>query len=271
MHRRQSILSHRPKTSSAVDDAPRPKRFDTGMKRTASQIFRPQSPTHDHDIVETGMPLGRIKEGTTMMDLVHEHPHHRSQSTSHYPSDSQSFTAVVSGSVKYICRRLSSSSRRPSLSELGSNKMRKGSHDSSVPESFVPSLLHAEHHAPSTVKLRSGGGLFRKLSASISRRPAASGPSGDTAKFNPGPPPIPANYPPILPGSAARAAAAAANKEKREAEQTARFLANGASNVHMEDVTNDNESGVGMTCSPPIDSLSMPEKRIGKTYGPYVV
>jgi F-box and WD-40 domain protein 1/11 len=107
------------------------------------------------------------------------------------------------------------------------------------------------------------------------RRPAASGPSGDFARYNPVPAPIPSNYPPILsncppPGHAARQAAAAANsdritQQRRDQEQTQQFLAGHLVSTRDE-VIKDSESGVGMTCSSPITRTdSVQEKKLGMT------
>ncbi|KAF2175666.1 WD40 repeat-like protein [Zopfia rhizophila CBS 207.26] len=263
MHRRPSILSHRPKTSSAVDDSPGPKRFDTGMKRTASQTFH----THSHDVRDTGIPLGlgSVMEGKRVVEYPPSHSHSSSLSRA---------SQVVVGSYKQICRRLSSSSsRRPSLSNLSDSSSivaRKPSTDSphhrlQHQDSGVPPPLQEETPVPG---LHSKFSALKRLGSIRHRRPATSGPSGDTARFNPAPAPIPTNYPTLPPGSAARAAAAANNErlslQKREQEQTARFLASGMPSVHMEDVTKDSESGVGMICSSPIertDSVQQ-EKRL---------
>lgn len=111
-----------------------------------------------------------------------------------------------------------------------------------------------------------------KRFSSLRRRPAASGPSGEFAKYNPVPPPIPSGYPSLAPGSAARQAAAAANDARmsqlrKEQEQTRKFLESGTQpSNNFEHVINDSESGVGMSCSLPIaraDSV-LQEKKMGK-------
>ena len=117
-----------------------------------------------------------------------------------------------------------------------------------------------------------------KRFSSLRRRPATSGPSGDFAKYNPIPPPVPSNYPSHLPvgGSAARQAAAAANDARqvqlrREQEQTRKFLESGLPPADLEEVINDSESGVGMMCSSPISRTdSTQENKMGelKTYFP---
>ena len=77
-------------------------------------------------------------------------------------------------------------------------------------------------------------------------------------------------------GSAARASAAQFNAERREAEQTARFLASGELDdggigIGGQDdgdvEIKDNESGVGMSCSAEVESKEkVQEKRIGKSH-----
>lgn len=220
------------------------------MKRRASQNFQPQ---HAQDVRDAG-PLESVKEEAMMVNYHHQHPLEHTVT-----------------SLKQLCRRFSSSSssKRPAFSDAGPSKMRKSSHDSNIPEAFeiIPqSTLQPQSHMRNSVfrrigSIRGGG-----------RRSAASGPAGDVARFNPLPPPIPTNYasPPMIPtdssrGSAARAAAAAQNERvtqaKRDAEMTARFLADGIGNTCADDVTKDNESGVGMTCSSPIETNAQ-EKRI---------
>lgn len=267
-HRMSSILPHRPKTSSAVDDKTTGSttRLDASMKRTASQTFNLSSNTDERD---TGLSLKSLKKGSRVMEY--------SSSSSTY-SHGSSFSQMVSGSYKQICRRLSSSSsRRPSLSESSAPSL-KPTKSFDVPHQ----LLHQDSAFPTIQEKEAGlcGGrfsAFRRLGSIRHRRPAASGPSGETARFNPQPAPIPAGYPTLpLAGSAARAAAAAANNERlnvqrREAELTARFLASGTlPNSDMEDVIKDSESGVGMTCSPPVEQLqAIQEKRLGTYFYSY--
>ncbi|KAF2275522.1 WD40 repeat-like protein [Westerdykella ornata] len=110
--------------------------------------------------------------------------------------------------------------------------------------------------------------LFKRLgSIRPHRRPATSGPSGDFARFNPSPVPVPSDYPaptsaPVsataasAPGQAARAAAAAANNERlhklQRQEETTAYLDVLQSQRAMDDVLKDSESGVGMNCASPV-------------------
>lgn len=265
MHRRPSI-AHRPKTSSAADDSTaQPRPFEQSMKRTASQTFS----THGSDSRDASNALGAVHEGMSV-DYHTTHTHGASSSLSRASS-------VLDG-FKQIRRKLSSSSsRRPSLSTMldtpGSStasSSRKNStdmlrvplphHDSGLP------MTPTSTNPPVNAKVS----MLKRFS-SLRRRPAASGPSGEFAKFNPVPPPIPSNYPSLAPGSAARQAAAAANDARqtqlrREQEQTRKFLESGMPDVNAEEVINDSESGVGMMCSSPItrsDSV-LQEKKMGK-------
>ncbi|KAF2106141.1 WD40-repeat-containing domain protein [Lophiotrema nucula] len=263
MHRRPSILSHRPKTSSAADERDVAPRFDAGMKRTASQTFH--TPTHESR--DIGAHLTSVMEGASVVDYA---PSQHSHSSS-FSRASQ----AVGGSFKQICRRLSSSStRRPSLASIidmpiatSRKSLAEFPHQKlQHQDSGVPPMLHdgdvtAVHSKFSSLKGRFG---------SIRRRPATSGPSGESARYNPAPVPIPANYPtPMPPGHAARAAAAANNErlilQKREQELTARFLAGHLmSDGNVDDVIKDSESGVGMetTCPPLSRTDSVQEKRL---------
>ncbi|OCK95962.1 WD40 repeat-like protein [Cenococcum geophilum 1.58] len=247
MLQRKSNLSHRPKTSSAVDDGPGPQRFDTSMKRRASQLFHP----HVHDVRDTGPPaLGSVQEGTKVLRYS---PH----------NVGECLEGAVAG-VKQFYRRYSTSSKRPSNLDLGPMKMRKSSHESNSTDATLPEQSQPQ---PQT---QTKSSMMRRLSSIRHRRSATSGPSGDTARFNPVPPQIPANYanPLSIPadssrGSAARAAAAAQNERlsltkqaKREAEMTARFLSDGANSVCPDIVTKDSESGIGMTYSSPVEGTN---------------
>ncbi|KAF2729197.1 WD40 repeat-like protein [Polyplosphaeria fusca] len=267
MHRRPSTalpLSHRPKTSSALDDPPtHPPRFEPGMKRTASQTFQ----THPYDARDTPAPLEAVREAMQQADYAYSY-HQHSSSLSRA-------SAAIGNSFKQVCRRLSSSSsssRRPSLSLLDPKPPNSTTSASDTPHSR---LLHHDSGMPvPTVSREDVSNVHSMFSlknrfGSIRRRPATSGPAGDSARYNPGPAPIPTNYPTLpLPGSAARAAAAAANNErqrteKMEQEQTARFLAGALPSHHLSDVMKDSESGVGMACSSPIQrGDGLQEKRL---------
>lgn len=278
MHRRPSI-AHRPKTSSAAEhSAAQPRPFEPSMKRTASQTFS----TNGSDAREAPNALGAVHEG--MSEEYHSH---------HAPSGSRSLsraTSMFEGGFKQIRRKLSSSSsRRPSLTAifdapgLSSSSLASSSAAAARKNSSDMLRLPLPHHDSglplsqfdtATPPVNSKISMLKRFS-SLRRRPAASGPSGEFAKYNPVPPPIPSNYPLLVPGSAARQAAAAANdarlsQTRREQEQTRKFLENGMSQSSIEKIDNDNESGVGMMCSSPIvraDSV-LQEKKMGKLLTP---
>ena len=277
MHHRPNIV-HRPKTSSAADDSAAPVRpFEASMKRTASQTFS----TNGSDAREAPNALGAVHEGMSEQYHSHSHPH----AAHHAPSSSRSLSrasSMLEGSFKQIRRKLSSSSgRRPSLTAIFDTAPGPSSSAAARKNSSDMLRLPLPHHdsglplpqcdAP-TPPLNSKISMLKRFS-SLRRRPAASGPSGDFAKYNPVPPPIPSNYPLLVPGSAARQAAAAANdarlsQMRREQEQTRKFLENGLSQSSIEEIDNDNESGVGMMCSSPIvraDSV-LQEKKMGKSF-----
>jgi F-box and WD-40 domain protein 1/11 len=259
MLQRKSNLSHRPKTSSAVDDGLGPQRFDTSMKRRASQLFHP----HVHDVRDTGPPaLKSVQEGTKVLRCS---PH----------NVGECLEGAVAG-MKQFCRRYSTSSKRPSNLDLGPMKMRKSSHESNSTDVILP-----EQSQPQS-QTQTKSSMMRRFSSIRHRRPATSGPSGNTARFNTVPPQIPANCASPLStpadsyrGSAARAAAAAQNERlsltkqaKREAEMTARFLSDGANSVCPDIVTKDSESGIGMTYSSPVEGTNnVLEKKLGMLYG----
>jgi len=118
-------------------------------------------------------------------------------------------------------------------------KMRKSSHESNSTDATLPEQSQPQ---PQT---QTKSSMMRRFSSIRHRRPATSGPSGDTARFNTVPSQIPANYanPLSIPadssrGLAARAAAAAQNERlsltkqaRLEAELTARFLSDGVNSV----------------------------------------
>ncbi|KAI4915242.1 hypothetical protein J4E85_010366 [Alternaria conjuncta] len=257
MHRRQSILSHRPKTSSDVDDdtytsaAPPPHT----MKRTISQTF----PTHyQHDVKDTNM-LDAVNEATMHADGLSQH--------SQASSFSRAFGAVAGSFTRQKTRRRMSSvssatpaqRRRGSIHSLfESLPSSSASQKSTMDQQRMP-LQHQDSGIP-TFQLQPQStsskafAPFKRLS-SMRRRPTASGPSTDITKglFTPA-----VSYPSqSVPGAAARQAAAAANQDRqnqlrREQEHTHRFL-NGLITTSMrDDDIKDNESGVDMTCASPI-------------------
>ncbi|KAI4641106.1 hypothetical protein J4E93_007984 [Alternaria ventricosa] len=257
MHRRQSILSHRPKTSSDVDDdaytsaAPPPHT----MKRTISQTF----PTHyQHDVKDTNM-LDAVNEATMHADGLSQH--------SQASSFSRAFGAVAGSFTRQKTRRRMSSvssatpaqRRRGSIHSLfESLPSSSASQKSTMDQQRMP-LQHQDSGIP-TFQLQPQStsskafAPFKRLS-SMRRRPTAPGPSTDITKalFTPA-----VSYPSqSVPGAAARQAAAAANQDRqnqlrREQEHTHRFL-NGLITTSMrDDDIKDNESGVDMTCASPI-------------------
>ncbi|KAF2488777.1 WD40 repeat-like protein [Lophium mytilinum] len=247
--RAKSFLSHRPKTSSAADDGLASQRAAPVLKKTASQTFSTYT-----DAKDVGPQLERVSEDRTIVDFDSTHP-------------------TVFSSVKQMYRRLSSSSKkRPPPSELGDSadsamsKFRRSSHDSEMLDVSATCCLMPQSQT------QSGSRLTRRFGSMRYRRQATSGPAGDAARYNPGPPPMPTNYagPPFIPtdssrGSAARAAAAAQNERlslskqaRRDAEVTAKFLSDGDMYTAGDDVSRDNESGVGMTCSSPIEGREYP-------------
>ncbi|KAI4685122.1 hypothetical protein J4E81_008935 [Alternaria sp. BMP 2799] len=270
MHRRQSILSHRPKTSSDVDDdtytsaAPPPHT----MKRTISQTF----PTHyQHDVKDTNM-LDAVNEATMHADGLSQH--------SQASSFSRAFGAVAGSFTRQKTRRRMSSvssatpaqRRRGSIHSLfESLPSSSASQKSTMDQQRMP-LQHQDSGIP-TFQLQPQStsskafAPFKRLS-SMRRRPTASGPSTDITKtlFTPA-----VSYPSqSVPGAAARQAAAAANQDRqnqlrREQEHTHRFL-NGLITTSMrDDDIKDNESGVDMTCASPIVRAdSVTEKKMSE-------
>jgi len=257
MHRRQSILSHRPKTSSDVDDdtytsAAPPQHT---MKRTISQTF----PTHyQHDVKDTNM-LDAVNEATMHADGLSQH--------SQASSFSRAFGAVAGSFTRQKTRRRMSSvssatpaqRRRGSIHSLfESLPSSSASQKSTMDQQRMP-LQHQDSGIP-TFQLQPQStsskafAPFKRLS-SMRRRPTAPGPSTDITKalFTPA-----VSYPSqSVPGAAARQAAAVANQDRqnqlrREQEHTHRFL-NGLITTSMrDDDIKDNESGVDMTCASPI-------------------
>ncbi|KAI4920723.1 uncharacterized protein J4E92_008367 [Alternaria infectoria] len=270
MHRRQSILSHRPKTSSDVDDdtytsaAPPPHT----MKRTISQTF----PTHyQHDVKDTNM-LDAVNEATMHADGLSQH--------SQASSFSRAFGAVAGSFTRQKTRRRMSSvssatpaqRRRGSIHSLFESLPSSSTSQKSTMDQQRMPLQHQDSGIP-TFQLQPQStsskafAPFKRLS-SMRRRPTASGPSTDITKtlFTPA-----VSYPSqSVPGAAARQAAAAANQDRqnqlrREQEHTHRFL-NGLITTSMrDDDIKDNESGVDMTCASPIVRAdSVTEKKMSE-------
>ncbi|KAF1843110.1 WD40 repeat-like protein [Cucurbitaria berberidis CBS 394.84] len=260
MHRRPSILSYRPKTSSALDDdntavhTP----FDHTMKRTASQTFN----THYHDVRDTGITLDAVNEAYPgPVGAAEQHAH---------SSLSRAFGAVTGSFTRQKARR-----RMSSFSSATSAPRRRGSIQSfieSLPSSSTSRktsteqqrlpLQHQDSGIPSfqmqpqSAPLGAKSFSFKRLSSMRRRPTASSSSSGELLRNAICNPPIP--YPSqTVPGAAARQAAAAANQDRqnqlrREQEHTHRFL-NGLITTSMrDDDIKDNESGVDMTCASPI-------------------
>jgi F-box and WD-40 domain protein 1/11 len=270
MHRRQSILSHRPKTSSDVDDntyttaVPPPHT----MKRTISQTF----PTHyQQDMKDTNM-LDAVNEATMAADGLSQH--------SQASSFSRAIGAVTGSFTRQKTRRRMSSvssatpaqRRRGSIHSLfESSHSSSASHKSTMDHQRMP-LQHQDSGIPTFQQQPQSTSSkafapFKRLS-SMRRRPTASGPSTDITKATFA---SPVSYPSqSVPGAAARQAAAAANQDRqnqirREQEDTHRFL-NGLITPSMrDDDIKDNESGVDMTCASPIVRAdSVTEKKMSK-------
>jgi F-box and WD-40 domain protein 1/11 len=266
------------------------------MKRTASQTFH----TTDMRGESASTSLGAVQESVEYRAYP---PVHRNELAEYVNGNGYGYAHTSSRSLsrashmidtgfKQIRRKLSSSSsvssssasRRPSipinLYDGSSSATTTSSLSSSAQTSITSDLQRAplphqdsllplpcqKDVAPQTAALASKPhSVFRRFS-NLRRRPAASGPSGDYAKYNPFPPPIPSNYPVHAPGgSAARQSAAAANEVRREQEHTRRFLEDGATRPGMvEEVIKDSESGVGMTCSSPVHGVDgVTEKKMG--------
>lgn len=266
-----SLLPHRPKTSSALDDRVSSTQHPD-MKRTASQTF---SPLHNAlpDSLRDAEQLGAVQESASMSGYA---------PSTHTQASSISRVSQTFGSFKQICRRLSTSSRRPSISgfadlnnadnartNISSSSRLKlrlqvtDREDSSTntptlnPPTLPSSNSEFPHHAAHGSKFPH---LFHRIgSLRGHRRPATSGPSGDFARYNPAPAPIPSQYPAApCPGQAARAAAAAANierlnKRQEEAQFHYDLLAHGRDPDSLEEVLKDSESGVGMSCTTPVE------------------
>lgn len=264
MHRRPSILSYRPKTSSAADDDTIPaSSSERTMKRTASQTFN----THYHDVRDAGMALNAVSEGSMILDEV-------AAQHSHASSLTRAFGAVTGQFTRQKTRR-----RLSSFSSTNSTTPRRGSIQSfieslpsttttrknSIDQQRAP-LQHQDSGIPSCPMQSQGPRPFSlRRFGSMRRRQAASGPSGDAQK-TPLFAPIPI-YPHLAPGTAARQAAAAANQDRqnqlREQEHTRCFL-NGLLPSLPRDDIKDNESGVDMTYSSPVVRAdSVLEKKMG--------
>ncbi|KAL6709374.1 hypothetical protein ACN47E_001781 [Coniothyrium glycines] len=263
MHRRPSILSYRPKTSSAADDehSPTAPPLTHTMKRTASQTFS----THQHDLREAAMVLDAVNESAMCLDAGGaQHAHHS--------SISRAFGAVTGSFTRQKTRR-----RLSSFSSATSAPRRRGSIQGfldSLPSSTAAPAAKAgidQHRIPlqhqdsgiPPFQLHTQGNpmhsnFFSKRFGSIRRRQTSSAVQGESYKTYYAPP---GAYPShTVPGAAARQAAAAANQDRqaqlrREQEHTTRFL-NGLVPLSMrDDDMKDNESGVDMTCASPIISV----------------
>jgi F-box and WD-40 domain protein 1/11 len=230
------------------------------MKRTASQTFS----THACEMREPST-LGAVEEGRSVeYRSSHVHTH----------TSSLSRASHMLGSIRRKLSASSSSTRRPSIQDIFDAPTPSSSRKASTDLLRLP-LPHQDSGLPqqelTAVPSSTRKSMLQRFSR---RRPAASGPSGEFAKYNPVPPPIPSNYPSQAPGTAARQAAAAANdarriQDKRDQEQTRRFLEGGVTRIDMEEVIKDSESGVGMMCSSPINHADgVQEKKMGKSFYP---
>ncbi|KAF2824891.1 WD40 repeat-like protein [Ophiobolus disseminans] len=250
MHRRSSVLSYRPKTSSALDDDHTTTPSGHTMKRTASQTFAPSQ----HDARDAGM-LGAVTEGSLYADAGAAHSHH-----SHTNSLSRALGAVAHPFTRTKTRR-----RLSSLPSSSNAPRRRGSIQSfidhlpsstatrkpSMEQQRLP-LQHQDSGIPSyplQLNPHNRSTFYKRLN-SMRRRPAASGPSGEQPVFF-------TTYPsPPAPGAAARQAAAAANQDRhnqqrreQELDHTHRFI-NGLLPASVRDgEIKDDESGIDMTCA----------------------
>jgi F-box and WD-40 domain protein 1/11 len=287
MHRRPSVLSYRPKTSSAAEDDDRPNTTasppvprEHTMKRTASQTFN----THYLDVKDSGMALDAVTEG----DL------HRDCSASqhaHSSSLSRAF-GVVAGQFtrQKTRRRLSSFSsatvataprRRGSIqSFIESLPSSSATRKNSTEQQRTP-LPHTDSGMMPVQYLQPGGSKpfsFKRFSSMHRRRPTTAGPSDNVAQgsFATVYPHYPSQ---TVPGAAARQAAAAANQDRQNQlrrdqesqDHTHRFL-NGLipSTTLRDDDLKDNESGVDMTCASDIVRAdSVTEKKMSMCHPLY--
>ncbi|KAF2744796.1 WD40 repeat-like protein [Sporormia fimetaria CBS 119925] len=241
---RSSLLTLRPRTApnSRPDDAQVESQTGLAMKRTASQTFSPVS-SYPGDMRGPDGSLDAVLEGSSVVAY--------SQSTYLPPSSSLSRAGQsVKSSCKHICRRLSTSARRSSVGGVAAQSGHVG--DNTRPSASQRPKLNSRHQEDSALE----------------DTPTLDGPSGEYARYNPSPAPIPAQYPQYHPletvalpppGHAARAAAAAANYERLHRQQHQgevspssfwSYLDSIASyGSPMDEVLKDNESGVGMSCT----------------------
>jgi F-box and WD-40 domain protein 1/11 len=271
MYRRQSVLSHRPKTSSDVDDIANnlPVSPPQNMKRTISQTFTHSYP---NDMRDTTM-LDAVNEGAMSGDGAEQH--------SQASTFSRALGAVTGSFTRQKTRRRMSSvssaqpaqRRRGSIHSLIESVASSSSTQKSTLDQQRMPLQHQDSgippfqlHSPSTPLSQKALAPFKRF-GSMRHRPTSSRPSTDLTKtFTP-----PLTYPSqTVPGAAARQAAAAANQDRqnqirREQEHTSRFL-NGLIPTSMrDDDIKDNESGVDMTCASPIVRAdSVTEKKMSK-------
>jgi hypothetical protein len=234
MHRRPSILSDRPETSSAVEDnsitanaVPK----ERTMKRTAAETF---ATTSFQDIEDSGMALDAMNEGSIHGDSI----------AAQYAGSSAVVGSFTRGKAH---RRLSSFSSATSASSRPVSI-----HNLSGSRPASAKAMAISHLSPDTRPHTSKSSSFKRLS-SMRRRPTAVGSPGDTAKAN--------SFTPVIPytstsGAAARQAAAAANQDRldqlrREQEHTHRFLNNLIpASLQADDNVTDDEGDVDMTPSP---------------------
>lgn len=266
MNRRPSLLSYRPKTSSAADDDLTPTASPPehhAMKRTASQTF---TNINYYDPRDAGMALDAVSETSTVLD---GHAAHHS----HASSLSRAFDAVM-GRQK-TRRRLSSFSsattapsnrRRGSIQSFidslpSSSAARKNSNE----QQRMP-LQHQDSGMPPYTQQSSSKGFFSKRFPSVRRRPTTSGTAPDFSGYATLVNPLPQQP---VPGAAARLAAAAANQDRREQnrkeqDHAYRFINGLIPTLSRQDEDiKDNESGVDMTCSSlPVRADSVTDKKM---------
>jgi F-box and WD-40 domain protein 1/11 len=274
MHARQNVLAHRPKTSSALDDdSSRHTSSEHEMKRTASQSFTPAHYYEGRDTTARDLcvVLGALDENATNGDPQHSHSNSLSRAFSHTREKARrrlsSFSSTSAGpsrrrgSIQSLFGESLPSFSATRKSSIDQQRAPLQHQDSGIPsfpldqaaESHRTSLL-PYYHNPN----KSSSTLFKRMS-SMRRRPKDPDPS---------PPfhitPFPSQSP-LLPGAAARQAAAAArelrSQRELEMEQTNRFI-NGQSPLYDRDgLLMDNESGIDMTCASDIASADSVEDK----------
>lgn len=251
MHRRPSVLSYRPKTSSALDDDSTSTPGGHMMKRTASQTF---TASQYYDVRDTGVVLDAVNEAGAYGDYAASQHSHSSSLSRAISSVTGQFTRNKSR------RRLSSASsaasaprRRSSMQSIFEPlPLSSATRKPSIEHQRAP-LQHQDSGIPAFPlqgQPQQNRSFLNKHFTGMRRRPAASGPSGEQPMVQ-----IPYPSQP-MPGAAARQAAAAANQDRhnqqrreQELDHTHRFLHGLLPASARDGDIKDNESGIDMTCA----------------------